>query len=109
MPNGANKNKIIIPQAASTLEQFKFEIANELGYGYQIGQTQLTPQNYQPVLNKMKYEIAGELGLISKINNGYWGELTSRECGAVGGRIGGKIGGNMVRQMIQYAEQNMLR
>lgn len=47
----------------------------------------------------MKYEIASELGLAPQIKNGYWGEVSSRACGAVGGRIGGKIGGNMVRMM----------
>lgn len=100
MPN-QNNNDVLVPQAASALDQFKFEVANELGLT-------VNPQNYRQVLDNMKYEIASELGLTPQIRNGYWGDLPAKACGAVGGRIGGKIGGNMVKRMIQYAEQNML-
>lgn len=55
------------------------------------------------VLDRFKYEIADELGLMPKIQGVGWGEMTSRECG----RVGGKIGGNMVKIMIKYAEQAM--
>ncbi len=54
------------------------------------------PQAKQ-ALDKMKYEVAGEIGV--SLKNGYNGDITSREAG--------RIGGNMVRKMIMYAENNM--
>ncbi|MEW6172410.1 MAG: alpha/beta-type small acid-soluble spore protein [Bacillota bacterium] len=50
-------------------------------------------------LDRFKYEVAEDLGLAGKIANVGWGDMTSRECG--------KVGGNMVRRMIRYAEENM--
>lgn len=35
--------------------------------------------------DKMKYEIANELGLIDKINEKGWGGLTAKETGRIGG------------------------
>lgn len=49
-------------------------------------------------LNNFKYEIANELG-VNAPQSGYWGYLTSRDCGAVGG--------NMVRKMIAFAESQL--
>lgn len=46
-----------------------------------------------------KNEIANELGVAQGIQGGYWGHLSSRDCGAVGG--------NMVRKMIAFAEQQL--
>lgn len=37
--------------------------------------------------DKMKYEIAGELGLIDKVNEVGWGGLTAKETGRIGGII----------------------
>lgn len=52
-------------------------------------------------LDQFKYEVASELGVdTSKIIDGYWGELSSRDCGAVGG--------HMVRRMIAAAEQSLI-
>ncbi len=51
-----------------------------------------------PALDQFKYEIARELGL-QGVDNGYWGEIPARQCGAVGGQ--------MVRKMIEMAEQNL--
>lgn len=48
-------------------------------------------------LNKMKFEIANELGV--NLKQGYNGDLTSRNAG--------QIGGNMVKKMVKYAEENM--
>jgi len=100
---------ILIQSATPGLNNLKYEVASELGYGSIVGQPRVTPQNFGPITHNMKYELADELGIEDEIKNGYWGNVSSRACGAVGGRIGGKIGGNMVRQMIQYAEQNMSR
>lgn len=35
--------------------------------------------------DKMKYEIAGELGLLDKIEEVGWGGLTAKESGRIGG------------------------
>lgn len=47
-------------------------------------------------MDDFKYEIAREMGLpVSQGSEDYWGKLTSRDCGAVGGE--------MVRRMVhQY-------
>jgi hypothetical protein len=47
-------------------------------------------------LDKMKYEIANELGV--NLKEGYNGDLTSKQNGSVGGE--------MVKRMIKQAEQN---
>lgn len=64
MGTGQKRNRVLVPEAAQALYNFKYEIANELGVN--------APQG------------------------GYWGHLSSRDCGAVGG--------NMVRKMIAFAE-----
>jgi len=51
-------------------------------------------------LDRFKYEVANELGLINKVNTRGWGEMTTREVG--------KIGGNMVKKMVKMAEENMV-
>lgn len=50
-------------------------------------------------LDNFKYEVADELGLINKIKNHGWENMTTREVG--------KIGGNMVKKMIEMAEEEM--
>jgi hypothetical protein len=55
-------------------------------------------------LNRLKYEVADELGLRSRIDSAGWSDMTSRECGSVGG----PIGGSMVKLMIRYAQQQMV-
>jgi hypothetical protein len=47
----------------------------------------------------MKYEVAEELGLRGDIERRGWGDMTSRQCGTVGG--------HMVRKMIRFAERRM--
>lgn len=69
MGTGQKRNSPVVQQSYKALDQFKYEIANELG----IDQNQ--------------------------IYGGYWGNLTSRDCGAVGGQ--------MVRRMIEAAEQSL--
>ena len=52
-------------------------------------------------LDNLKYEIANELGLpVQQGSEDYWGNLTSRDCGAVGGK--------MVRRMIEMAENQLM-
>ncbi|MHB8075223.1 small, acid-soluble spore protein, alpha/beta type [Desulfosporosinus fructosivorans] len=50
------------------------------------------------VLEQFKWEVADELGLSSKIKSQGWENMTSRECGHVGGRIGGSIVKTMIRR-----------
>lgn len=65
-----SKNRILVPEAKQAMDQFKYEMASELG---------INPE-YQ---------------------SGYWGNISSRECGAVGG--------HMVRRMIAEAEQSLMK
>lgn len=48
---------------------------------------------------QFKYEVAKEVGVENQIQGDYWGFISSRDCGAVGG--------GMVRQMIQTIEQQI--
>lgn len=57
----------------------------------------------QSVLDQFKWEVAEELGLKEKIQQVGWENMTSRECGHVGGRIGG----SMVKAMIRRAEESL--
>lgn len=57
----------------------------------------------QSVLDQFKWEVADELGLSEKIHSQGWENMTSRECGHVGGRIGG----SMVKAMIRRAEESL--
>lgn len=56
----------------------------------------LVPEAKQ-ALSNMKYEVATSLNV--KFNQGYNGDLTSRQAGSVGGE--------MVKRMIQQYEQGM--
>lgn len=51
----------------------------------------------ESALNKMKFEVANELGV--PLKEGYNGDLTARQAGS--------IGGTMTKRMIEYAEKNM--
>ncbi|MCK8825205.1 alpha/beta-type small acid-soluble spore protein [Fuchsiella alkaliacetigena] len=50
-------------------------------------------------MDKFKQEAAEELNISDEYKSGYWGNMTSRECGAVGGQ--------MVKQMIEQAQNQM--
>ncbi|HHW41469.1 MAG TPA: alpha/beta-type small acid-soluble spore protein [Syntrophomonadaceae bacterium] len=49
---------------------------------------------------QFKYEMANEVGIQNQIQGDYWGYISSRDCGAVGGA--------MVRRMIQAYQQNLV-
>ena len=57
----------------------------------------------QSVLEDFKWEVSEQLGLTSRIENQGWGNMTSRECGHVGGRIGG----SMVKAMIHRTKESL--
>lgn len=48
-------------------------------------------------LDRFKYEVASEVGV--HLNQGYNGDITSRDAG--------RIGGNMVKKMVQAYEQGL--
>ena len=58
----------------------------------------LLPEAEQ-VMDQFKHEVAQELGLAESIAQRGWGEMTTRECGMVGGM--------MVKKMIQMVEDHM--
>lgn len=49
-------------------------------------------------LDQMKYEVAQELG-IQTPQDGYWGTMTTRDTGAIGGHI--------TRKLVALAEQQL--
>jgi hypothetical protein len=53
----------------------------------------------EPALDRFKYEVADELGLLEKIKSQGWGEMTTREAGSVGGQ--------MVRKLIEAADESL--
>lgn len=44
----------------------------------------------EKLTEKLKYEIAGELGLLEKVEKMGWKGLTSRESGKIGGILGNR-------------------
>lgn len=69
MPRSRRSNRTLVPQARQALDQMKYEIANEL--------------------NIPTHLIQGD----------YWGNLSARDCGSVGG--------NMVKRMIEAAQASL--
>ena len=53
----------------------------------------------QKAMYQFKYEMANEVGVTNQIQGGYWGHISSRDCGAVGG--------HMVKRMIESYEQSL--
>lgn len=67
MINIQSKNRVLVPEAEAALEQFKYEVANEIG--------------------------------VQVPTTGYWGNMTSKECGSVGGY--------MVKKMVEAYERSL--
>jgi hypothetical protein len=55
----------------------------------------------EEALDRLKYEVAEELGLRDAIGRRGWAEMTTREVGT--------IGGHMVRKMVRFAERHLPR
>ena len=53
----------------------------------------------EPILDRFKYEVANELGIVNKLQSNGWEEMTTREVGTVGGL--------MVKKMLQEAEKTL--
>ncbi len=81
----------IVPECHQALDQMKYEIAAELGL----------PVGKQAA-GYSDTEFAGELGSIQQASyqEDYWGHISSRDAGAVGGRI--------TQRLVQQAEQQMM-
>lgn len=63
------------------------------------GRTQLVP-NAHTALDDMKYEIAESMELgVHQGSEDYWGEVTSKNCG--------RVGGEMVKRLISMAEEQL--
>lgn len=69
MGTGQKKNNYVVKEAGAALDKFKWEIAHELNID------------------------------LSPVQGGYWGYMTTRDTGA--------IGGNMVKRMIEAAETSL--
>jgi len=67
MALGQKRNKLVVPESYKQMEQFKNEIAKEVG--------------------------------IQAPPDGYWGNYSSRDCGAVGG--------HMVRRMVEDYQRRL--
>lgn|GEM_PF-36666 len=105
--NNNNRNRLVVPQAQPAIDQFKYEIASELGIPIRSTGGANAGSGYQQALDNYKWEVASEIGIAEQVRQRGWAEMSSRECGRVGGRMGGRIGGQMVRRLIQLAEQNL--
>ncbi len=101
---GSRDRAHLVPGAAPFLERLKYEVAAELGG--QPGRP-LSREAFEAFLDQRKLQVAAELGLLDRIDAVGWPNMTSRECGLVGGRLGGRIGGRMVRRMVEWAQRNM--
>lgn len=84
----ASSNRKIVPESREVLNQWKYEIAAE--FGLPVGSSGAGGADT---------EFAGELGALGGSSTGsYWGHLTSREVGSVGGEI--------TKRLIAHAERN---
>lgn len=85
----ARRSKLV-PECASALNMLKYEIASEFGVPMSQG------------AGDMDTEFAGELGSIGGASGGkqYFGNLTSRETGSIGGEI--------TKRLVRQAEQTVL-
>jgi small acid-soluble spore protein D (minor alpha/beta-type SASP) len=58
----------------------------------------VNPQS-ENALDKMKFEVASELGIADRVRSQGWNTMTSADCG--------RVGGHMVRKMIQQYESGV--
>lgn len=88
----ARSNRKIIPESHQVLHQWKYEIAAE--FGLAVGNTGAS--------GSADTEFAGELGMTGATSgySSYWGHLTARENGSVGGEI--------TKRLIAHAERNLM-
>ncbi|MFD3156095.1 small, acid-soluble spore protein, alpha/beta type [Haloimpatiens sp. FM7330] len=64
------------------------------------GATQVVPEVHK-ILDNMKYEIAEDLNLgVHQGSEDYWGEVSSKNCG--------RVGGTMTKKLVKLAEQELV-
>jgi hypothetical protein len=87
-----NNNVKVVPESQQALDLLKYEIAAELGLP--VGKASLQALGANT-------EFATELGSIpiGSVKEDYWGHISSRDAGAVGGTI--------TRRLIQRAEETL--
>lgn len=85
-----SRNPKVVPECAQALDQWKYEIAAELGLP--VGQSAINAN----------VEFATELGAIpsSSMKEDYWGHIAARDTGAVGGAI--------TRRLVEKAQEALL-
>lgn len=88
MAKGQSGRPKIVPESHAAIDQMKYEIAAELGLQieYPLGDT--------------SSEFAGELGIPVQSKEGYWGNVSSRDAGHVGGTI--------TARLVRQAEQQLM-
>ena len=64
-----------------------------------MGKNKTLNPNAQNALDRMKFEIATELGIANKVRTSGWSTMTSADCG--------RVGGHMVRKMIEQYESTI--
>lgn len=84
------KRSKLVPECANALNQMKYEIASELGVALNQGSGGLDT------------EFAGELGSVggASYQKQYFGDLTSRETGSIGGEI--------TKRLVRQAQQTVI-
>ncbi|MVP01534.1 alpha/beta-type small acid-soluble spore protein [Paenibacillus lutrae] len=77
-------NKKVVPESHKALDLLKYEIAAEMGLP--VGKQALSSLDFNA-------EFASELGSIpaASIKEDYWGHISSRDSGAVGGAITSRL------------------
>lgn len=98
--NRTNANEYVVPQAAASMQNFKVQVARDIGWNV------ANDQQLQQQIDAVKGQVAQQKGIPFN-PNGYNGDLPSRLNGSIGGTIGGRIGGQMVKRMIALAEQQI--
>lgn len=58
----------------------------------------VNPQS-ENALDRMKFEVASELGIAERVRSQGWNTMTSADCG--------RVGGHMVRRMIEQYESGV--
>ncbi len=91
MAKGQQSNRKIVPESSAIIDQWKYEIAAEMGLP--VGKN---------AMRGADVEFATELGSISasSVREDYWGHIASRDTGAVGGSI--------TKRLVQEAEKTLL-
>lgn len=85
-----SRNRKLVPECDQAIQQWKYEIAGELG---------LTVPGSASAAG-FQSEMAGELGAVGGASGSYedWGSMTARDTGSIGGSI--------TRRLVRQAEQS---